>query len=108
VPRLASDRHEPVVSLEVGDLPIVEEAPQDARRATLSAVRFANGTMEEVRGVVPADAKAGVTVKEPTRGCPLPDFQLADIRASSFASFWASCFCTLTSGTSISRPPFLR
>lgn len=51
-------------------------------RAVLSAVVFANGTMTEVKDVVPEDAKKGVTVKQPTRGCPMPDFEIANVRAT--------------------------
>lgn len=51
-------------------------------RAVLSAIVFANGTMTEVTDVVPEDAKKGVTVKQPTRGCPMPDFEIANVRAT--------------------------
>jgi hypothetical protein len=51
-------------------------------RATLSAVTFQNGSMTEVQEVVPAGAKKGVTVKKPTLGCPLPEFEIADVRAT--------------------------
>lgn len=69
------------------DLPLIKVQRMLAKklaagRQTLSAVRFANGTMEEVKDIIPAEAKAAVTVKEPTKGCPLPSFQLADIRAT--------------------------
>jgi len=51
-------------------------------RAVLSAVLFQNGTMSEVKDVVPEGAKKGVTVKRPTKGCPLPEFELANVRAT--------------------------
>lgn len=52
-------------------------------RAVLSAVIFQNGTVSEVRGeIVPEEATKGVTVKQPTRGCPVPDFELANVRAT--------------------------
>jgi hypothetical protein len=51
-------------------------------RQVLSAVLFSNGTMSEVKDIVPEGATKGVTVKQPTSGCPLPDFEIADIRAT--------------------------
>lgn len=68
-------------------------------RKLLSAVRFTNGRIEEVHGDAediaptpspyresakdkePAPA-AGTTVARPTRGCPRPDFDEADVRAT--------------------------
>lgn len=64
-------------------------------RNLLSAVRFMNGKIEEIRHaqsaegevepVLPAVEKepvAAATVAKPTIGCPMPDFPEADIRAS--------------------------
>ena len=56
-------------------------------RSTLSAVRFHDGTLEEVHtaelvstGKKPP--KAGVTVAEPARGCPQPAFERAELKAT--------------------------
>jgi hypothetical protein len=51
-------------------------------RPLLSAVRFANGKMEQLLAAPVPDAKAAVTVAKPTIGCPAPDFDVAHDRAT--------------------------
>jgi hypothetical protein len=52
-------------------------------RTLVSVVTFSGGRVEEVRDVVvPKDATAAVTVAEPTRGCPVPEFHAAEIAAT--------------------------
>lgn len=53
-------------------------------RRLLSVVRFKNGTMEEVREAAtkPEKPDAAATVAQPTVGCPAPDFERADVRAT--------------------------
>lgn len=53
-----------------------------AGRPTLSAVRFANGKMEQVYDMPPAKATKAITVAVPTIGCPAPDFDRAYDRAT--------------------------
>jgi len=59
-------------------------------RKLLTAVTFQNGRVEEVHRTAEGElkvekkegAKAAVTVAEPTRGCPIPEFERADVRAT--------------------------
>ncbi len=61
-------------------------------RKTISAVRFSDGTMEEIhaapttalvreKGALARVVKAAVTVATPTIGCPILEFEQAEIRA---------------------------
>lgn len=67
-------------------------------RRLVTAVKFSDGKMQEVAdadlkaldaasskkgGPYREDPKAAVTVAEPTRGCPAPDFEAAELRASA-------------------------
>ena len=75
--------------------PVLVKAMKRGRKL-LSAVVFKNGRIEEIhRSESPyrvpaksgvdekeADPKAAVTVAEPTRGCPVPEFARADVRAT--------------------------
>jgi len=75
--------------------PIVARAMKPGR-ALLSAVVYRDGMVEEVHQgpyrtparsetteIVPTkEAEAAVTVAEPTKGCPLPEFERADVRAT--------------------------
>jgi hypothetical protein len=65
-------------------------------RKLLSAVVFKNGRIEEVHrtplgdvpaasvpaAIVAAEPKAAVTVAQPTIGCPVPEFERAEVRAT--------------------------
>jgi len=60
-------------------------------RKLLSAVVFVNGRIEEVHRTAGGDikessakevVKAAVTVAQPTLGCPVPEFERADVRAT--------------------------
>jgi hypothetical protein len=69
-----------------------------AKRKAVRAVRFTNGQIEELHSIQLPDGKKGVklpkpekkedpqpvvatTVAQPNRGCPMPEFQEADVRA---------------------------
>lgn len=55
-------------------------------RQLVSAVKFSDGTMEEIRTGdayrTAAKPEKATTVAAPTRGCPAPDFQKAEVRAA--------------------------
>jgi hypothetical protein len=80
--------------------PMISKAMKRGRKL-LSAVVFKNGRVEEVSRVEKPEPfwkkrpyrdsaamekveepKAAVTVAEPTRGCPVPEFERADVRAT--------------------------
>lgn len=49
----------------------------------VSAVKFGNGQVSEIREEEPVEkARAATSVAAPTRGCPAPDFEQADHRAT--------------------------
>jgi hypothetical protein len=52
-------------------------------RQLVTAVKFSGGAMQEIReGKLPGGSEAAATVAAPTRGCPAPDFESAEIRAT--------------------------
>lgn len=51
-------------------------------RIIVTAVRFADGRMEEVHEKVPEEAEAVATVAKPVRGCPAPNYSFIEQRAS--------------------------
>lgn len=91
-----------VLTAPISKVQKVLEKPMKPGRESLSVVRFKNGTIEEVTdktiGLIeaadeepapfPAPEKesrlpvAAVTVAQPTRGCPAPDFEAVELRAT--------------------------
>jgi len=87
-PEFSADAGELVLSAKLGDVEKVLAKALRPGRKFVSAVKFANGKLEEVfsadlKDVKPEDKKkaTGVTVTKPTRGCPLPRLGQADLKA---------------------------
>lgn len=51
-------------------------------RMIVAAVTCKDGKIEEVREEIPAEAKSGVALAAPARGCPHPEFEKAHHRAT--------------------------
>ena len=62
------------------DLP--DDPPPGALVRSDEADKKSTGVVATVKGAIAASAKAAVTVAQPTVGCPVPEFERAEVRAT--------------------------
>jgi hypothetical protein len=87
-PEFSADTGNLVLSAKLGEVEKILAKALRPGRKFVSAVKFANGKLEEVssadlKDVASEDKKkaTGVTVTKPTRGCPVPRLGQADLKA---------------------------
>jgi len=88
-PYRITDKGDVLVSMPIAKVVNILARGMKWGRKLLTAVTFSGGKIEEVRrgdGEAPAalanSPKAAVTVAQPTRGCPIPEFERAEILAT--------------------------